>query len=117
MLAAAIGPVKPANAPDTPAAVTPPPNTPPTDTPPTEPATTDGLPYIQAGIFGEPENAERLVARLQAAGLPADMRALTLGTRHFTRVIVGPYHDDTARDDALNAVRQIGAVDPIPVRG
>jgi cell division protein FtsN len=90
----------------------------PADTPPAGaggPA--DGLRYIQAGIFGEPDNAARLASRLRAAGLPADTRELTLGARHFTRVIIGPYHDIAARDDALEAVRQIGAVDPIPVRG
>jgi len=91
----------------------PPANTPPADA--REPS--DGLRYIQAGIFGEPDNAARLVSRLRAAGLPADSRALTLGARHFTRVVIGPYHDDAARDDALEAIRQIGAVDPIPVRG
>lgn len=78
---------------------------------------TDGLPYIQAGIFGEPGNAERLVALLRENGLPAEARPLAAGERTLVRVLVGPFGTSADRDAALTAVRAIGPADATPVKG
>jgi hypothetical protein len=78
---------------------------------------TDGRIYIQAGIFGEAENAARLAEKLRAAGLVAVERPLTLGERKFTRVLVGPYDTIAGRDAALQTVREIGPADATPAKG
>jgi cell division septation protein DedD len=77
----------------------------------------DGRHFIQAGVFGQPGNAARLVEKLRAAGLPADQRPLTLGERQLTRVLVGPYQTIAERDAALETVRKLGPADAIPARG
>jgi len=77
----------------------------------------DGLRFIQAGIFGDAENAVRLVERLRAADLPAAGLAVTAGTRQLTRVVVGPFRTVAERDAALGEVRRIGPADAVPVRG
>lgn len=74
----------------------------------------DGLPFIQAGIFGDPANAARLVGRLRAAGLPASERPTARG---LTRVVIGPYRNVAERNRALETVRKIGPADAMPVRG
>ncbi len=80
-------------------------------------AITDGMPYIQAGIFSDPENATRLVAELRGRGLPAEALALPAGQRGLTRVVVGPFGSVAARNAALATVREIGPSDAIPVKG
>jgi rare lipoprotein A len=59
--------------------------------------------YVQAGAFAEQQNAQRLLARLQAAGLERAFIALPLqnGT-HLYRVRLGPV-DSVAQFDALHA--------------
>jgi hypothetical protein len=78
---------------------------------------TDGRHFIQAGIFGQPENAARLVERLRAADLPANELPLTLGERQLTRVLVGPYRTIAERNTALETVRKLGPADATPARG
>ena len=78
---------------------------------------TDGRHFIQAGVFGQPENATRLVAKLRAADLPVSERPLTAGERQLTRVLVGPFQTEAERDTALESVREIGPADAAPVRG
>jgi len=80
-------------------------------------ATGDGLRFIQAGIFGDAANAERLVERLRASGLPAQAIPMGAGTRNFTRVLVGPFDTAAGRDAALQTVRTIGPADAMPVGG
>ncbi len=78
---------------------------------------TDGRHFIQAGVFGQPENAARLVEKLRAADLPASELPLTLGERQLTRVLVGPYRTIAERDSALETVRKLGPADATPTRG
>jgi cell division protein FtsN len=80
-------------------------------------AISDGLRYIQAGIFADPANATRLIGQLQAAGLSAKALIMQRGTRNLTRVLVGPFDSIEARDEALSTVRRIGPEDATPVRG
>lgn len=77
----------------------------------------DGRYFIQAGVFGEPGNATRLVAKLRAADLPAKKMPLILGERRFTRVLIGPYRTNAERNTALEIVRKLGPADATPVRG
>lgn len=78
---------------------------------------TDGRHFIQAGVFGQPEIAARLVEKLRAADLPASELPLTLGERQLTRVLVGPYRTIAERDSALETVRKLGPADATPARG
>ena len=78
---------------------------------------TDGRHFIQAGVFGEPENATRLVNKLRAAKLPAKEMPLILGERQFTRVVIGPYQTVAGRNAALDIVRRVGPADAALVRG
>jgi cell division protein FtsN len=80
-------------------------------------AISDGLRYIQAGIFADPANATRLIGQLQAAGLSAKALIMQRGTRNLTRVLVGPFDSIEARDEALSTVRRIGPEDATLVRG
>jgi len=57
--------------------------------------------YVQAGAFADQHNAQRLVARLQAAGLERAFVALPLENgAHLYRVRLGPV-DSVAQFDAL----------------
>jgi peptidoglycan lytic transglycosylase len=59
--------------------------------------------YVQAGAFADQQNAQRLVARLQAAGLERAFIALPLQNgAHLYRVRLGPV-DSVAQFDALHA--------------
>lgn len=78
---------------------------------------TDGRHFIQAGVFGLPGNATRLVEKLRAADLLAIELPLTIGERQFTRVLVGPYRTVAERDIALETVRKLGPADATPARG
>ena len=78
---------------------------------------TDGRHFIQAGVFGQPGNAARLVERLRAAELPVTGLPLTVGERQVTRVLVGPYRTIAERDTALETVRTLGPADATPTRG
>ncbi len=78
---------------------------------------TDGRHFIQAGVFGQPEIAARLVEKLRAADLPASELPLTLGERQLTRVLVGPYRTIAERDSALETVRKLSPADATPARG
>ncbi len=78
---------------------------------------TDGRHFVQAGVFSQAENATRLVGTLRAAGLPANELPITLGTRQFMRVLVGPYQTVAKRNAALETVRRIGPSDATTSRG
>jgi rare lipoprotein A len=59
--------------------------------------------YVQAGAFGDPQNAQRLLARLQAAGLASAFVVSPLeGHSHLYRVRLGPV-GSVAEFDALAA--------------
>ncbi len=58
---------------------------------------------VQAGVFQSGENAEKLIARLGAAGIPA---------RIETRVQVGPFRDKAEAEMIMRRLRELG-VTPI----
>lgn len=62
---------------------------------------------VQVGTFSVPENAVRLVARLNAQG----MAASSFRSRGLTVVVVGPFGDVTAAGQALSQVRAMGFTD------
>lgn len=76
----------------------------------------DGKPFVQAGIFGVKENADRLIRKIKNAGFPALGKPLTSNGRQLTRVISGPYQSKAERDAALGAIRKMGPKDATPVR-
>ncbi|HSF95133.1 MAG TPA: SPOR domain-containing protein, partial [Thermohalobaculum sp.] len=84
---------------------------------PEPPAIADGKPYIQAGVFSQSANAERLVRDLAAAGLLAATVPLQMGRAALFRVVIGPFGSIAARNEALQTVRKIGSADAFPVRG
>ncbi|TVS04078.1 MAG: SPOR domain-containing protein [Rhodobacteraceae bacterium] len=59
---------------------------------------------VQVGSFAVPSNATRLRARLQNAGLPAQMHHVG----GLTVVSVGPFHDRGQAHSALSQVRHMG---------
>ena len=74
------------------------------------------LPFVQAGVFGVPENASRLIRRIEAKDLPAEGRTLRSKGRKLTRVLVGPFQTVAQRDSALRTIRGMGLRDATPVR-
>jgi cell division protein FtsN len=72
-------------------------------------------PYVQAGLFAVPGNAERLVRRLEQAGLPALARPARLATGPATRVLSGPFATAAERDAARRRIQSMGLADAVPV--
>jgi cell division septation protein DedD len=70
------------------------------------PAQTEEV-YVNAGLFADPDNAHRTVARLIAVGLPATAQELQTSHGARTRVRVGPFAN---RGRAELAVRHIKAM-------
>ena len=68
--------------------------------------------YVQAGAFADPENAQRAVARLQAAGLSnaAAVSPLSGRTRLF-RVRLGPVHSVAEFDELAARLAALGFPD------
>ena len=63
--------------------------------------------YVQVGSFGDPANAARLIARLQAAGLPvASAKSGSLKV-----IAAGPFRSPADLNQALNIVRGMGFAD------
>jgi hypothetical protein len=77
---------------------------------------TDGRHFIQAGIFGQPGNAARLMKKLRAVSLPVEELPLILSGRALTRVLIGPYRTVAERDTALEIVRRLGPEDATIIR-
>ena len=70
-------------------------------------AATTGHRYVQVGSFGDPANAARLIARLQAAGLPvASARSGGLKV-----IAAGPFRSAADLNRALGTVRGMGFAD------
>ena len=67
--------------------------------------------YVQVGTYGDPANAQRAVATLQAMGLPAATQAITSNGRAMTIVAAGPFGDAGALSAALHAARSAGYSD------
>ena len=85
-------------------------------TPPTTPVPVTTLPtpavermFVQIGAFAQPENAERLVARLRASGF-ANPTVVSEPDNHRTlhRVLLGPVADSVEFDQLSARLRSIG---------
>lgn len=72
-------------------------------------------PFVQAGVFAVRENAERLVERIEAAGLPALGKPVRLTTGTATRVLAGPFDTVAERDAARRRIQSMGLGDASPV--
>jgi rare lipoprotein A len=68
--------------------------------------------YVQAGAFADQVNAERLLARMRAAGVgPAFVRSDERDGRTLYRVRVGPVPSVTEFDRVIGKLRAIGVAD------
>lgn len=77
-------------------------------TAPAEPAPRRQL-YINAGLFGDPDNARRAHARLREAGLPASTAQVRSSSgRLLTRVRAGPFTSAAAANAAMAQVQLLG---------
>jgi cell division septation protein DedD len=66
-------------------------------------------PYaINVGLFADEGNARRAQQRLQQAGLPVLVQAISTGKGPRTRVRVGPYLQREAADEAAERIRALG---------
>lgn len=75
-----------------------------------------GAQWLQVGSFGDRDNARRVVAQLQAAGIgPVRNVRVTVGERRFWRVRIGPLPDAASMDATRQRVRALGLGDPRPV--
>lgn len=63
---------------------------------------------INVGIFGEPANAQRAVARLRQRGLPVQTDGVESSRGTLTRVRVGPFERREQAEAAAIAVRELG---------
>lgn len=69
--------------------------------------------WLQVGSFGERDNARRLVARLESAGIgPVEMRAADVDGRRVWRVRIGPLHDATQAEALSIQLRGMGMGSP-----
>lgn len=96
------------------ASVEPEAETPPATTP--ETVRRPNLAFIQSGIFGVEENAQRLIKRLADAGFPTQGKPFRSGERQLTRVVSGPFETQEEVQRALTEIRRIGPRDALPVR-
>lgn len=71
------------------------------------PAVAGGHRYVQVGSFGEPANAARLIARLQAAGLPV----ASAKSGGLKVIAAGPFRSAGDLQRALGIVRGMGFAD------
>jgi rare lipoprotein A len=68
--------------------------------------------YVQAGAFADQQNAQRLLARLQAAGLERAFIALPLQTgAHLYRVRLGPIESVAQFDELTARLAALGIAD------
>jgi rare lipoprotein A len=65
--------------------------------------------YVQAGAFADPQNAQRTLARLQAAGLEnASVASPVQGLSHLYRVRLGPVHSVAEFDELAARLAALG---------
>jgi rare lipoprotein A len=68
--------------------------------------------YVQAGAFADPQNAQRTLARLQAAGLEnASVASPVAGPSHLYRVRLGPVHSVAEFDELAARLAALGFPD------
>jgi DedD protein len=62
---------------------------------------------INVGLFAQDDNARRVQARLNEAGLPVFTQELQRASGSLTRVRVGPYTGRAEADDAAQKIRAL----------
>lgn len=70
-----------------------------------------GKSFVQIGVFGVPENADRVVAWIKSIGFPASVTLREGGTEGLRVVAIGPLNDSAALATALDAARRSGHAD------
>lgn len=73
--------------------------------------------YVQAGSFPNPDDAEKLKAKLALLGMEASLQTAAIpnkGTYH--RVRLGPYKGSDEMNKALASLKQNGVENPTPIR-
>ncbi|OYX40899.1 MAG: hypothetical protein B7Z02_17610 [Rhodobacterales bacterium 32-67-9] len=64
--------------------------------------------YVQVGVFADPANADRAIARLKALGLPVASAMSKKGGKPIKAVLAGPFANADDLQAALVAARQSG---------
>jgi cell division septation protein DedD len=75
-----------------------------------QPVRTNGR-YVQVGTFGVPANAQRTALRLQSAGLPTRISAMTRNGKRYQLVLAGPFSNQGGLAQALRVARSQGFSD------
>lgn len=70
--------------------------------------------FVQAGVFGDPNNAKRAAQRIANSGLPARMGKLKQNGKFYTVVLAGPFKTQGQLQTALSQVRRAGFLDAFP---
>lgn len=70
--------------------------------------------FVQVGAFADPANANRVVGRLQAAGLPVSVQRSTSRGKPVQVILAGPFDDPAATSQGLAATRAAGFRDAFP---
>jgi cell division protein FtsN len=70
---------------------------------------------LQAGAFNNPDDADKLKARLAMLGLEANVQSVTLADQVWHRVRLGPYRSSTEMNKALATLKQ-NDIDATPTR-
>jgi len=70
--------------------------------------------FVQVGAFADPANANRVVGRLQAAGLPVSIQRTTSKGKPVQVILAGPFADAAATSHGLSAARAAGFRDAFP---
>lgn len=74
-------------------------------------------PFIQVGLYSQPDNATRAVEDLAKSGIIATSEPAKISGRDFTRVIVGPATTEADRAALLKQIRGLGYKDAYYVKG
>ncbi|MFU8863784.1 MAG: SPOR domain-containing protein [Rhodobacterales bacterium] len=70
--------------------------------------------FVQVGAFADPANANRVVGRLQAAGLPVSVQRTTSKGKPVQVILAGPFADPAATSQGLHTARAAGFRDAFP---
>ena len=73
-------------------------------------------PYVQVGIFGVEENANRVADRMRSAGMLPTIDSQSANGKPFWRVLVGPAQNRTERNTLLKQIKAEGFSDAYPVK-
>ncbi|MDK3073795.1 SPOR domain-containing protein [Sedimentitalea sp. JM2-8] len=72
-------------------------------------------PFIQVGIFGQEDNADRAATKIRNAGMTPTVYERESGGKTFWRVLVGPSRTEAEQASLLNKVRETGFPDAYTV--